>query len=59
MIESVGHAVSRLIRIRYGTVELPRGLRRGAWVELDWRDIDQLMQIAQEAEPGDKSRGRA
>ena len=29
MMESVGHAVSRLIRIRYGAVVLPRGLKRG------------------------------
>jgi 23S rRNA pseudouridine2605 synthase len=39
MIESVGHAVSRLIRIRYGAMLLPRGLRRGAWMELGERDI--------------------
>lgn len=42
MLEAVGHAVSRLIRIRYGAVMLPRGLRRGGWVELDQRDIARL-----------------
>ncbi|MFN3493415.1 MAG: pseudouridine synthase [Hydrogenophaga sp.] len=42
MLEALGHAVSRLIRIRYGVVMLPRGLKRGAWVELDARDIDRL-----------------
>ena len=31
MLEAVGHAVSRLIRIRYGAMMLPRGLKRGAW----------------------------
>ena len=42
MLEAVGHAVSRLIRIRYGAMMLPRGLRRGAWMELDYRDIAAL-----------------
>jgi 23S rRNA pseudouridine2605 synthase len=46
MIEAVGHAVSRLIRIRYGAMVLPRGLRRGAWMELDADDIRLLMQAA-------------
>ena len=44
MFEAVGHAVSRLIRIRYGAMLLPRGLKRGAWIELDDRDIRALMQ---------------
>ena len=39
MFEAVGHAVSRLIRIRYGAMVLPRGLKRGAFVELDESDI--------------------
>ena len=39
MFEAVGHAVSRLIRIRYGAMLLPRGLKRGAFVELDEQDI--------------------
>ncbi len=54
MLESVGHAVSRLIRIRYGAMVLPRGLKRGAWMELDDTDIRALMQVAGAAD----SRGR-
>src|SRR5450830_855624 len=46
MFEAVGHAVSRLIRIRYGAMMLPRGLKRGAWMELDESDIKSLMQAA-------------
>ena len=46
MFESLGHAVSRLIRIRYGRVLLPRGLKRGAWLELDDRDVRALSQAA-------------
>ncbi len=46
MFECVGHAVSRLIRIRYGAMLLPRGLRRGEWLELDERDIRQLSHAA-------------
>ena len=45
MFEAVGHAVSRLIRIRYGAMVLPRGLKRGAWMELDEGDIKALMQV--------------
>ena len=46
MFEAVGHAVSRLIRIRYGAMVLPRGLKRGAFVELREYDIRALMQAA-------------
>ena len=46
MMEAVGHAVSRLIRIRYGAMVLPRGLKRGAWMELDETDIRSLVQAA-------------
>ncbi|WP_428983758.1 pseudouridine synthase [Rhodoferax mekongensis] len=51
MLESVGHAVSRLIRIRYGAMVLPRGLKRGAWMELDETDIRALMQAASAGKP--------
>ncbi|WP_052754956.1 pseudouridine synthase [Lampropedia cohaerens] len=52
MMEAVGHAVSRLIRIRYGSVVLMRGLRRGMWQELSERDVDRLMQEAGLPQPG-------
>jgi 23S rRNA pseudouridine2605 synthase len=51
MLEAVGHAVSRLIRIRYGAMVLPRGLKRGAWMELDESDIRALVRAA-EHRPG-------
>ena len=51
MLEAVGHAVSRLIRIRYGAMVLPRGLKRGAWMELDEADIRALMRAAGAGKP--------
>lgn len=60
MMEAVGHAVSRLIRIRYGAMMLPRGLKRGAWLELDDADIRSLLKAAggsQHAGEGDHQRG--
>ena len=45
LFEAVGHVVSRLIRIRYGSVVLPRGLRRGAWVDLASSDVKVLRQM--------------
>ena len=50
MFEAVGHAVSRLIRIRYGAMVLPRGLKRGAFVELDEQEIWALTSAASLAE---------
>ena len=55
MIEAVGHAVSRLIRIRYGAMLLPRGLKRGAWMELDEGDIQALNQLAGSANRSGRS----
>jgi len=40
--ESQGVMVSRLIRIRFGNITLPRMLRRGKWVELTFDEIAKL-----------------
>lgn len=53
LFDAVGLTVSRLIRIRYGCVVLPRGLKRGAWADLDERDVLQLQQLT-----GTRSRGQ-
>jgi 23S rRNA pseudouridine2605 synthase len=58
LFESVGHAVSRLIRIRYGAFMLPRGLRRGVFVELDERDIALLTRALREADLKAREKGR-
>lgn len=58
MMEAVGHAVSRLIRIRYGSVVLMRGLRRGAWYELPDADVARLMDEVGLEPPVPMGRGR-
>jgi len=35
MFDAVGYKVSRLMRVRFGVVSLPFGLRRGGWRELE------------------------
>jgi len=44
MFEHVGLTVSRLIRIRYGLVQLPPGLKRGQSVDLSQEAVAALMQ---------------
>ena len=56
LFDAVGLTVSRLIRIRYGTVVLPRGLKRGVWVDLDDADVRLMRQLAggqRGPQPGD------
>jgi 23S rRNA pseudouridine2605 synthase len=38
--------VSRLIRVRFGEITLPRSLRKGRWEELEKETIDVLMRMA-------------
>jgi 23S rRNA pseudouridine2605 synthase len=52
LFEALGHAVSRLIRIRYGAMVLPRGLKRGVWMELDHADVEALMRSAKASPRG-------
>lgn len=42
LFDSQGLKVSRLLRVRYGVIHLPRELRTGRWLELDRLAIDQL-----------------
>ena len=58
MLESIGHAVSRLIRIRYGAMVLPKGLKRGAWMELGESDIQALMRAVNAASPSQRPASR-
>ena len=51
LFEVVGHAVSRLIRIRYGSVVLPRGLKRGVWVDLGEHDLRLLRRLTSGPRP--------
>ena len=43
--EAVGLTVSRLIRVRYGPVTLPRDLRPGRWQEMDAKTTTQLLKL--------------
>jgi 23S rRNA pseudouridine2605 synthase len=51
LFDAVGHAVSRLIRIRYGSVVLPRGLKRGVWVDLGGDDLRALRRLLHAPRP--------
>ncbi|TMH70309.1 MAG: rRNA pseudouridine synthase [Betaproteobacteria bacterium] len=42
MFEAVGARVSRLLRVRYGPVELPRDLKPGEWRELKGKSLEEL-----------------
>ncbi|PHM45446.1 ribosomal large subunit pseudouridine synthase B [Xenorhabdus mauleonii] len=43
--ESVGVQVSRLIRVRYGDIDLPKGLPRAGWTELGLEQTNYLRQL--------------
>jgi 23S rRNA pseudouridine2605 synthase len=58
MIESFGITVSRLVRVRFGPIALPPGLKRGRWVELGEREVGQLMKMLRSAEAPESSRHR-
>lgn len=45
--EAVGVQVSRLIRVRYGDINLPKGLPRGGWSEMDLNAINYLRELVE------------
>lgn len=51
LFEHEGFVVSRLTRIRYGSVELPRDLRAGGYKSLDPSAIEGLRRLARVAPP--------
>ncbi len=53
LFDAVGLTVSRLIRIRYGSVVLPRGLKRGAWVDLSGDDLKTLRRLTDQPQRRD------
>ena len=59
LFEAVGLTVSRLIRIRYGTVVLPLGLKRGVWVDLDEADVRSIRRLANPQGDGQRNEARA
>jgi len=58
LFDAVGLTVSRLIRIRYGTVVLPHGLKRGVWVDLGESDVRAIRRLAS-GQPGAEREARA
>jgi 23S rRNA pseudouridine2605 synthase len=58
LFDAVGLTVSRLIRIRYGTVVMPHGLKRGAWVELDDNDVRAIRRLASGNPSGERADDR-
>lgn len=56
MLEAVGVTVSRLMRVRYGPVAMPPGLKRGMWKELEPQQVLEL-QKALPPGPGRKAEG--
>ncbi len=45
MFEALGLTVSRLIRVRFGPVNLPPRLKRGMWIELMSTEVEQLLKL--------------
>lgn len=57
MFEAIGLTVSRLIRTRYGSMVLPRGLKRGRWEEMEENAVRDLLDLCGLDKIAAKSRG--
>lgn len=45
MFEAIGLSVSRLMRVRFGPINLPPRIKRGQWLELDEKEIQRLLNL--------------
>lgn len=45
MFEAIGLTVSRLMRVRFGPINLPPRIKRGQWIELDQKEIKRLLNL--------------
>ncbi|GJL75299.1 MAG: hypothetical protein NMNS02_14050 [Nitrosomonas sp.] len=45
MFESLGIMVSRLMRVRFGPINLPPRIKRGKWLELDEKEARRLLNL--------------
>lgn len=45
MFEAIGITVSRLMRVRFGPINLPPRIKRGQWLELDEKETRRLLQL--------------
>ncbi|MBE7420348.1 MAG: pseudouridine synthase [Ideonella sp.] len=45
MFEAIGITVSRLMRVRFGPINLPPRLKRGQWLELDEKETRRLLAL--------------
>ncbi|HET8870333.1 MAG TPA: pseudouridine synthase [Aquabacterium sp.] len=58
LFDAVGLTVNRLIRVRYGAIVLPRGLKRGVWVELGESDVRAVKSLTGMDRDGFAGRGK-
>lgn len=45
MFEAIGITVSRLMRVRFGPINLPPRIKRGQWLELDEKETRRLLSL--------------
>lgn len=57
--EAIGLTVSRLIRVRYGSMSLPRNLPRGAWRDATEEEVGALLEVAKMPATTKKKPGRS
>lgn len=61
MFEAIGVTVSRLMRVRFGPINLPPRIKRGQWMELNEKETRRLLALLARRQSGnsDRSQGEA